>query len=384
MISMSGPPGDSTPEPSPATPAWPSGTWAQNQPPAWGIPAPAPPAEQPPPPSYGPPPGWGPQFAPTPVARPGVIPLRPLGFGEILDGAVSTMRKHWKVQLGLTAAVVTFITVIQAVTSWVWLRDTAAFDSDALSGDPFGSDPTAGGVAGNTVQFLGLVIGLLAQTVLAGILTVVVGRAVLGREVSAGEAWAQVRPRVWRLLGLSLLIPVLCFGLVTLAAVIPLLLHAAGLADVAAITLAAFLLVAAVPAAVWLWVRLSVAAPVMVLERADLRTAMRRSSRLVRRSWWRVFGILLLIQVIAQLLASVLVLPFAMAGLGLELWIDGDAGTVWFFVLLMVGSAVGGLVTYPFTAGVTALLYVDLRMRREGLDLALTRSAQQQAPAGVR
>jgi hypothetical protein len=314
-----------------------------------------------------------------------VIPLRPLGFGEILDGAVSTLRKYWKVQLGLTAAVVTFITVVQVITSWVWLRDTSAFDSDTLGGgDPFSSgDPTAGGVAANTVQLLGIGIGVLAQTVLAGILTVVVGRAVLGRDASAGEAWAQVRPRVWKLIGLSLLIPLICFGLVTVAGVIPLVLWAAGLADAAAIALAVILLAAAIPTAIWVWVQLSVAAPVMVLERSDVRTSMRRSVRLVRRSWWRVFGILLLIQVIAQLLASVLVLPFALVGIGFdELWVDGDAGTIWFFVFLMIGSAVGGLVTYPFTAGVTALLYVDLRMRREGLDLALARSAQQ--PAAVR
>ena len=400
MISMSGPPGDPTPDPgqAPQTP-WPTGTWAPNQPPAWAIPSvtppapppghsPAPPASSPPQQPHeqphwqphwqptAPPAGWGPQFATAPVARPGVIPLRPLGFGEILDGAVSTMRKHWKVQLGLTAAVVSFIIVVQAVTSWIWLRDTAAFDSDTV-GDPFGGDPTAGGVAGNSVQFVGLIIGLLAQTVLSGILTVVVGRAVLGRDVTAAEAWTQVRPRVWRLLGLSLLIPVMCLGLLALAAGIPLLLYVAGLPEIPALTLGGLLLAAAIPAAVYLWVRLSVAAPAMVLERADVRTALRRSTQLVRRSWWRVFGILLLIQIIGQLLASVLVLPFAMAGIGLEIWVDGDAGTVWFFALLMLGSAIGGLITYPFTAGVTALLYVDLRMRREGLDLALARSAAQ-------
>ncbi len=384
MIDMSGPPEDSAPAPDPApvTP-WPTGTWAQEQPPAWAVPsvsASPPPPPPPPPPSAYPtaPPAYpAPPVAAPQAARPGVIPLRPLGFGEILDGAVSTMRKHWKVQLGLTAAVVVAITVVQAGTSWIWLRDTAAFDADTLTGDPFATDPTAGGsVASNSVQLIGMVIGLLAQTVLAGMLTVVVGRAVLGRDVSAGEAWAQVRPRVWRLIGLSILVPVMTLGLVAAAGLLPLLLYALGLDQVAAIILASVLLAAAIPAAIWLWVRFSVAAPAMILERAGVRTALRRSARLVRRSWWRVFGILLLIQIIAQLLASVLVLPFALLGLGLdELWVSGEAGTVWFFVLLMIGSAVGGLVTYPFTAGVSALLYVDLRMRREGLDLALARSA---------
>jgi hypothetical protein len=33
-----------------------------------------------------------------------------------------------------------------------------------------------------------------------------------------------------------------------------------------------------------------------------------------------------------------------------------------------------GAVVFPFTAGVAALLYLDLRMRREGLDVDLMRS----------
>ncbi|WP_202817407.1 hypothetical protein [Ornithinimicrobium sp. CNJ-824] len=36
-------------------------------------------------------------------------------------------------------------------------------------------------------------------------------------------------------------------------------------------------------------------------------------------------------------------------------------------------------VVVPFTAGVTALLYLDQRIRREGLDLVLHRTAQERA-----
>ena len=38
----------------------------------------------------------------------------------------------------------------------------------------------------------------------------------------------------------------------------------------------------------------------------------------------------------------------------------------------------------PFTAGVTALLYLDQRMRREGLDVSLYRAAQARAAARQR
>ena len=48
-----------------------------------------------------------------------------------------------------------------------------------------------------------------------------------------------------------------------------------------------------------------------------------------------------------------------------------------------VGSIVAGAVARPISAGVAVLLYVDLRMRREGLDLVLqTAAASGSPPAG--
>ena len=50
-------------------------------------------------------------------------------------------------------------------------------------------------------------------------------------------------------------------------------------------------------------------------------------------------------------------------------------------VIGAVGSIIAGAITQPISAGVTVLLYVDLRMRREGLDLALqTATSDGQAP----
>ena len=47
-----------------------------------------------------------------------------------------------------------------------------------------------------------------------------------------------------------------------------------------------------------------------------------------------------------------------------------------------VGSIVAGAVTRPISAGVTVLLYLDMRMRKEGLDLALQSAAGGQPLTG--
>ena len=45
-------------------------------------------------------------------------------------------------------------------------------------------------------------------------------------------------------------------------------------------------------------------------------------------------------------------------------------------VFVVIGTILGGTVAQPFLAGVLALLYVDRRMRAEGLDLVLQQDAR--------
>ncbi len=76
-------------------------------------------------------------------------------------------------------------------------------------------------------------------------------------------------------------------------------------------------------------------------------------------------------------------MPFQFIG-GFDSFTGGsEIGTISTLSLFgsTLGAIVGGTLTAPFTAGVTALLYIDRRMRIEGLDLELARSAATQ-PGG--
>jgi membrane-anchored glycerophosphoryl diester phosphodiesterase (GDPDase) len=143
---------------------------------------------------------------------------------------------------------------------------------------------------------------------------------------------------------------------------------------------------AAVVLAVLLYVRLAFAAPALLLERLGVIAALRRSWRLVAGSWWRAFGILLLGAVIAGAINGLVQLPFSLVGnlVGALAGRDGQSlgdvtsGMQIALVITNVGSVLASTVTAPFTAALTALLYIDLRIRREGLDVALTRVAAQE------
>jgi hypothetical protein len=375
-----GPPGWGHPDEQPAPgPPPPEPGWSAAQPPAPGW-SPA----QPPPPSGGQPAWTGPQQGWSgwvahrpPEVKPGVVPLRPLGVGEILDGAISTMRRHWKVQLGLSAAVVTVVSILQFTALYFVFRT-----GSGISTDGFGTDPNAQlDVATNVAQVVSAVVGMLAQVVVQGILTVVVSRAVLGQDVTMAEAWARARPRLGRLVLMSVAV-LLLMGVLLGAPIAVGIAVGAAAGTTAGLIVGGLGLLAAIPLAVWVYVSLGVAAPAMMLEETGIRESFRRSRRLVRGSWWRVFGVLLLGMVIAQVLGGIIQVPFALASVFTSLS-DGRPPGFLFYVLNVVGSSLAGTITYPFVAGVVALLYVDLRIRREGLDLALARAAGVRHPSTV-
>lgn len=339
-------------------------------------------------------PGWGPgqQWSPPPPPpRPGIIPLRPLGVGEILDGAISSIRAQPRIMLGLSALLAVITQVLVVPLTWLLLRDVGdtafGFEEPTSPDEQFAFTASAVSAAGIQV-----VVTLVAALLLTGVLTVVVSRAVLGQTISAGQAWAQARPRIPALLGVTGLVLLIELG-VLLVGLGPGILAVALNAPTVALVLAFLLGVpVALGLAVYLYVAFSLASPAIVLERRGVRASLRRSRQLVRGAWWRTFGILLLVNVIAQFLAGILSVPFTVGTLLVSYLTGGGDGMNPYEILPLLVTALGTIVaaavTWPFTAVSTALLYVDRRIRREGLDLELARAAgvpgpQTQPPATV-
>jgi hypothetical protein len=313
------------------------------------------------------------------VVKPGVIPLRPLGVGEILDGAVTTIRRNPGPMLGLSAIVAVLTQLLGVGLGYVLFQDVA--DIESLS-------PTAS--AGQILSALAGVLGAsaivvivtwIATVVLTGILTVVVSRAVLGEQPTVGQAWAAARRRLPRLLLLTIVYSLIWLAPFLVAVLAGVGSGLAGTDPDAAAAIGAVLGLLAIPVAIWLYVRYVLSGPALMLESAPgdvarpvgVTGALRRSAELVRGSWWRLFGILLLILLISAIISQVISVPFALPAFFLE-----QEPTESQFLLTLVVSALGGVIaatiTAPFTAAATALLYVDRRIRREGLDIELARA----------
>ncbi|MBL1119783.1 hypothetical protein JK364_46890 [Streptomyces sp. 110] len=356
--------------------------WARRQPPPGRWAASGSRTPPPVPPAPGPGGGWGTGRRRPPAPRPGVIPLRPLGVSEILDGAVAIMRAHWRTVLGLSL-IVSIVTqgLITAATG-LWFNDGRGNESKVLD-DPDATVGQALRAVGDTLGDSGvtLLLGVLGTIVTTALLTVVTARAVLGRNVSTREAWAGARPHLLQLCGLLVLIPTIAAAVIAAGMTPGLLLAVAGVPSEGA-ALASLGGLAAACVAAWLWVRFSLAAPALMLEKQGIIKALRRSFKLVRGSWGRVFGVQLLAVVLVFIVGAIIEIPTSLVAMVIGGdnamdWLSGESVSVgWTFLIVVgVGGVISSTITFPISAGVTALLYMDQRIRREALDLELARAA---------
>ncbi|MEV6733823.1 hypothetical protein [Streptomyces sp. NPDC051364] len=324
--------------------------------------------------SYGGPQGpQGGQWGKPPAAKPGVIPLRPLDLGEILDGAVATMRTHWRTVLPITLVVATVVQVISVLVQKYTYADLAV-TSDPGSGDSLKEAFDA--LGGSMVALLANgFVQLIGTIVATAMLTMIFSRAVLGHGSSIGEAWREARPQLLRLLGLTLLLALGGIVIVLVPLLPGILLRSVGIAVAGGL--------AALPLLIWLALKFSLASPALMLEKSSVITSLRRSSRLVQGSWWRIFGITALTGLITAFVSAIIVWPLTAVGLaigfadsGMEGLENGTAATGWApLILSAVGAVIAQTITMPIQSGVTVLLYVDQRIRREALDLELARAA---------
>jgi hypothetical protein len=387
------PTAENTAENTAQNPGQPHTPWAPPQqqpwgaPPQWGSQHPGPYQPDPHQPGghqpYGPPQQWG--AGPNPAVpypmyvappKPGVVPLRPLMFGEIMDGAFQTIRRNPKAMLGagllaqalgaVIAGVVPLVTPASDASAGAWLANLSTSEMTSLFA----------GVAGGFVLF-GLV-SVFISVVMQGAMVVPVARSILNRPTGFRQMWLLARGRAWtlvRLAAIGVAAVLLATALIALATA--LLANSMG-TDSLVIVLPLFL--AFIAAMIWVSVKLTVAPAVIVVENVGALDGIRRSWAVTRGSWWRVLGIVLVVSLLVGIIGQIVLIPVSLLS-GLLATVAGpqDPASQAATLQVVVGvatavvSAAVGAVAFAFQTSVMALLYMDLRMRNDGLDIALLR-----------
>ena len=262
--------------------------------------------------------------------------LRPLGVGEILDAAFKLYRDRFKTLVLCVLVPVVPIAIVSAFFQASLLDDSAQagqFDGGALA-------------------------GFLITTLLGGLLSLLataacvraISAAYLGEEVTWQESLRFGLRRLLPLIGASILVGLAIF--------------------------AGFILLV-IPAFI-VWVRLAVVTPALIVEDLGPGAAFGRSWNLVKGRFWPTAGArvitALLVSIVAGILQGLLIVPLI-----------GDADSdVLAAVLTALGQIVSSAFTLPLHAAILTILYFDLRVRQEGLDVELlARDVGGSGPADV-
>jgi hypothetical protein len=251
------------------------------------------------------------------IEQPGHAALpRPLGIGEILSTAFQLYRRHWRTLLPIAALVVVPLTLLEhAIGDWV--RSHGQQLQDQVVSTSFWAQATA--------WLLAALAGLLLYQVLTGAITRAIAAEVAGQDPGIEQSYRFGFARLGPILVVSILV-----GLATLLGLIVLIIPG-----------------------IYIGVRLAVSTQALVVEGKQGTQAMRRSWDLVGGHWWHAAFTVLLAGLLTEVVNAVITAPFS-------------AGA-WFAQAL--AAAVATTVTLPFGALVGVLLYLDLRARKERLDL---------------
>jgi hypothetical protein len=254
-------------------------------------------------------------------------PLRPLGVGEVLDGAVRLARRNAR-----SVLIVSVPYAIVATLAGALLQYGTINSQDATT----------------LVAIGGLIITAGLGAVLTGLLAPLFSADLLGDRITIGKSLRRVGGRAGLLFMLGLAVAIS---------------EGAGL-------------VACIVGGVWLWGIWAVAAPAFALERLGIRAALARSRDLVSGTFWRVWGIRALGWFVVYVLMQLIELPFLALAAKLTHvdLLDSNPHTTnaaLYVAIVSAGQLIAAALLAPVSSAIEVLLYTDLRMRKEGMDIVL-------------
>ena len=271
--------------------------------------------------------------------------LQPMGFTDILDTIFSLYRNHFRLIFGICIVYFVLTLGLNLLTG----ISTFYFSNSGL------------GVMAIAVPVIASWITILISLFSIGALLFAGAQSYLGRQITAGTAFRQIARRFWSYLGSNILY-MLVIGLLAITII-------------------------GIPFAIYFAARWGFYSQAVLVEETSATNALRRSSELVKGTWWRVFGILFAIFLLAFMIQTILQFSLLFV-FGLTQAIGGEEGLLKMFQQLFVPELTtwDGLVNYivqSFTNGVvnslmlpvgiigSTLLYFDQRIRKEGFDIEM-------------
>lgn len=269
------------------------------------------------------------------------VRLRPLPLGELLDETFKLYRRHFSVIAGV-ALVIILPNLIISLISGSYRANPVTYLQQVLQN---ANDPAAlQAVQARQQQYTSSPLYLLSFPIAILMIPFTVGalyRAATslaaGNVETIGSVLAGTARRYFAV-----------FGFVILAGLV-------ALGSIGILT---------IPVVIWVLIRWSVATPALFAEGVGPVKAVGRSWNLVRDNWWRTVGIVIIVAIMVSLIQSALSVLFT----GMAAVVPGLSGDLRAGLVTTVATLVDALVSAITPIAIT-MLYLDLRVRKEGLDL---------------
>jgi hypothetical protein len=262
--------------------------------------------------------------------------LRPLSVGETLDAGFRLFRERFGTLLVCVLVPMVPLTILSTILIASVSPDVFDPNAPALTEDEANDFLAA-------VLILVLLYGIAATLAIAACFKVI-SSAYLGEHETAASSLRHGLKRA-----VPLILTYIVIGIPT------------GLLGIFWIFIIPGLL------SIWLTVKWSMAYPAVIAEQAGPFKAMGRSWTLTRKNWWRTFGTLFVLFLIAFVI-------YLAIGFGLTSAVAAVADTIGSFAYATVNtllSLIALAIVFPLVAAIVTVLYYDLRVRSEGFDLEL-------------
>lgn len=234
---------------------------------------------------------------------------------------------------------------------------------------------------------LAVIVTMIGTALVQGLVASEVSHGALGEKLTLRGLWHATHGRRWRLIGWTAL---LAAGLtLAIGTVVGLAVAAAAAGSVlATVLIAVFGGLGVIVLLVWLSTKTALTPSAIVIEKTGVGAGILRSWTLTRRSFWKTFGVLALVSVVCSVASSVITVPLQLIYY-IVLALISPTGTIqdggaigvtigYYVISLIVGTLVGSVTSVVQSAAATTV-YLDLRMRREGLDADLRRLVDERA-----
>jgi hypothetical protein len=265
------------------------------------------------------------------------LPQRKLG--DILSAAFDVYKANFVKLITIVAIIVVPLTFISNFLVGVVFKPKTS--TLTVGGQQVTTVTVARSFAGAIgVLLLGALIGIIISAILQAALVRAAAAASLGEPVDTSESFSYGFRRLWSVLWISLLVGLVVGGIAIVIVALGILIKPLAILFV----LAAFVWI------VFSETQLFSTIPSLVVENRRGTKAMSRSWELVKGHFWHVLGTIFVAYVIAGVIGGIL---------------GAFGGSAW--VLRWVFSAIAQIITAPFVALVSVVLYLDLRARKESL-----------------